>query len=89
MDLKTLRTPKTDLAILEAMLVAAQTGGSLPVEASAPAAQPTAPASAPVASGDAPAETVAAPAASGSSAVDRIRERARAAKAAAEAKGGN
>ena len=84
-DLKTLRTPRTDVAILEAMLVAAQTGGSLPAESPAPAPSaaqaPSAEGSAPVAS----AETVA-PAASGSSAVDRIRERARAAKAAAEAK---
>lgn len=86
------RTPKTDRAALEAMLVAAQTGGTYaPAEESSPAPAAAKPAAAPV-SEDKPkaaptvaADSAPAPAAGTAklSVVEQLRQRAAAAKAAA------
>jgi hypothetical protein len=95
-DLNTYRTAKTDRAALEAMLVAAQTGGSYQKEDAAPAAGLTLAtpkskaAAAPAADegDDTPAEApAAAPAAGGAklSVVEQLRQRAAAAKAAQQA----
>ena len=89
------RTPKTDRAAMEAMLVAAQTGGSYEAAGSAPAAapaaaKPTAAKAAPAPAGDDEEPTPAAeaaPAAGGAklSIVEQLRQRAAAAKAAQQA----
>jgi hypothetical protein len=94
-NLSDYRTAKTDRAALEAMLVAAQTGGSYEA---APAAKPAAAAKPAVAAKAAPADdhgdeepsapaAVAAPAADGAklSIVEQLRQRAAAAKAAQQA----
>lgn len=92
-DLSEYRTPKTDRAAIDAMLVAAQTGGSYSAgeEGAAPAPAPkAAPAPAPADEGtESPAAAPAAAPAEGGTAklsvVEQLRQRAAAAKAAQQA----
>lgn len=102
-NLSEYRTPKTERAAIEAMLVAAQTGGTYEAPGAAPAPAPAAPKAAPKVAaalaasaddeGDEPAAAPAAapaeaPASTGKlSVVEQLRQRAAAAKAAAAAQG--